>query len=320
MVARQVFPEVIDRLAQSFIVDHNACDEPLSREQLKDRLADKHGLMSAVSDAIDADVIAAAPSLRAVCNFAVGYNNVDVSACNRAGIMVTNTPDVLNEATADFTWALILAVARRIGAAERWTRNGNWDRWKFIQWLGADVHNATMGIVGFGRIGKAVARRARGFSMRVIYHNRHRLTEGIEIDHGVEWASLATLLQQSDFVVLLVPYSSDTHHLIGKSELELMKPGAHLINMARGGVVDDAALVDVLRHGRIAGAALDVFEGEPRFNPGFLGLDNVVMTPHIGSSTRATRMAMAMRAAENLELALSGQRPRDLINAEVFPK
>ncbi len=318
LVAREVFPEVLVRLRQHFEVDDNQADVVLGVEGLKQRLADKAGALTAATDPVTAEVIAAAPSLKAVCNFAVGYNNIDLAACTRAGVMATNTPGVLDDTTADLAWALLMATARRLPAAERWLRNGEWKGWQFIQWLGSDVHHATLGILGMGRIGQTVARRALGFDMKVIYHNRTPLAADQEAAIRASWVDKQTLLREADFLVLLLPYSPATHHTIGAAELALMKPTAHLINVARGGIVDDEALISALRQSRLSGAGLDVFEGEPKFNPGYLELDNVALTPHIGSSSRATRMAMAMTAADNLIAALSGQRPPNLLNPEAF--
>jgi gluconate 2-dehydrogenase len=318
LVSREVFPEVLARLAEHFEVDSNQADVILGVEGLMARLADKAGALTAATDPVTAEVVAAAPSLKAVCNFAVGYNNIDLAACTRAGVMATNTPGVLDDTTADLAWALLMASARRLPAAERWLRNGEWKGWQFIQWLGTDVHHATLGILGMGRIGQTVARRALGFDMKVIYHKRTPLPADKETACHATWVNKETLLRESDFLVLLLPYSPETHHTIGAAELALMKPTAHLINVARGGIVDDQALISALRQRRLAGAGLDVFEGEPKFNPGFLELDNVALTPHIGSSSRATRMAMAMTAADNLIAALSGQRPPNLLNPDVL--
>lgn len=318
LVSREVFPEVLARLAEHFEVDSNQADVILGVEGLRARLADKAGALTAATDPVTAEVVAAAPSLKAVCNFAVGYNNIDLAACTRAGVMATNTPGVLDDTTADLAWALLMASARRLPAAERWLRNGEWKGWQFIQWLGTDVHHATLGILGMGRIGQTVARRALGFDMKVIYHKRTPLPADKETACHATWVDKETLLRESDFLVLLLPYSPETHHTIGAAELALMKPTAHLINVARGGIVDDQALISALRQRRLAGAGLDVFEGEPKFNPGFLELDNVALTPHIGSSSRATRMAMAMTAADNLIAALSGQRPPNLLNPDVL--
>jgi lactate dehydrogenase-like 2-hydroxyacid dehydrogenase len=318
LVAREVFPEVLERLRQHFEVDDNQADVVLGVEGLKARLADKVGALTAVSDPVTAEVIAAAPLLKAVCNFAVGYNNIDLAACTRAGVMATNTPGVLDDTTADLAWALLMATARHIQTSEHWLRAGHWKGFRMNDWLGTDVHHATLGILGMGRIGQTVARRALGFDMKVIYHNRSRLPADKETACRASFVDKQTLLRESDFLVLLLPYSAESHHTIGAAELALMKPTAHLINVARGGIVDDEALISALRQHRLSGAALDVFEGEPKFNPGFLELDNVTLTPHIGSSSRATRMAMAMRAADNLIAALAGQRPPNLLNPDAF--
>jgi lactate dehydrogenase-like 2-hydroxyacid dehydrogenase len=319
LVSRQVFPEVLARLQAHFDVDYNDVDAPLPPAELAARLADKVGAITMLSDRIDASVLAQAPGLKAVCNVAVGYNNFDVPAITAAGVMATNTPGVLDDTTADTAWSLILSSGRRVVGADRWVREGQWKGWKFQDaWLGQDIHHATLGILGMGRIGQAVARRALGFDMQVIYHNRSRLDAEQEKACNAQWVSKEDLLGQSDFLVALVPYSAQTHHAIGAAELAQMKPSAHLINIARGGVVDDQALIEALKAKRIAGAGLDVFENEPALNPGFLGLDNVTLTPHIGSSTRQTRLAMAMLAADNLVAALSGQCPPCLINPETF--
>ncbi|MHB1359642.1 MAG: 2-hydroxyacid dehydrogenase [Rhodocyclaceae bacterium] len=319
LVSRAVFPEVIERLSAHFEVDYNDCDAALPADQLAARLAGKAGAITLLSDRIDAAVLAGAPGLKAVCNVAVGYNNFDLAAITQAGVMATNTPGVLDDTTADMAWALLLASARRIVSADQWVRAGQWQGWKFHDgWFGNDVHHATLGILGMGRIGQAVARRAAGFAMRVLYHNRTPLAADQEAACGAAWVSKETLLREADFLVLLLPYAPATHHIIGAAELALMKPTAHLINIARGGIVDDNALIEALRQKRIAGAGLDVFENEPALDPRFLALDNVVLTPHIGSSTRATRLAMALLAADNLIAALGGQRPPNLLNPEVF--
>jgi lactate dehydrogenase-like 2-hydroxyacid dehydrogenase len=320
LVSRAVFPEVIERLAQHFEVDYHDRDAALPPDQLAARLADKVGAITLLSDRIDATALAGAKQLKAVCNVAVGYNNFDLAAITQAGVMATNTPGVLNDTTADTAWALLLASARRIVSADKWVRDGQWQGWKFHDgWSGNDVHHATLGILGMGRIGQAVARRAAGFDMRVIYHNRNPLPAEQEQACNARWVAKDELLRTSDFLVLLLPYSPAAHHSIGAAEIAAMKPTAHLINIARGGIVDDQALVAALQQKRIAGAGLDVFENEPALDPGYLGLDNVVLTPHIGSSTRATRLAMAMLAADNLIAALGGQRPPNLLNPEVLP-
>ncbi len=316
LVTRMIFPEVIERLGTDYDVDYHDRDNALPPDQLAARLADKDGAVTLLSDRIDAAALAGAKRLKAVCNVAVGYNNFDLAAITQAGVMATNTPGVLNDTTADTAWALLLASARRIVGADQWVRAGQWTGWRFHDdWFGSDVHHATLGILGMGRIGQAVARRAAGFEMRVIYHNRNRL--GPDQEAGARWVGMAELLSQSDFLVLLLPYSPAVQHIIGAAEIAQMKPTAHLINIARGGIVDDGALIEALRQRRIAGAGLDVFENEPALDPRFLGLDNVVLTPHIGSSTRATRLAMASLAADNLVAALAGRRPPNLLNPEV---
>lgn len=314
LVTREVFTEVLDYLARHFDVEANQADTPLAPEELAERLADKAGAMTAITDRIDAPLLARCPQLKAVCNIAVGYNNIDVPACTARGVMVTNTPGVLDDATADFTWALLLAAARRLTEAEAWLRAGEWKGWKLKQFLGADVHGATLGIVGLGRIGRAVAKRARGFDMKVLYHNRERVDAAVERELNAVYAPLDELLAASDFVTLHVPYSQATHHLIGAAELARMKRSAILINAARGGVVDDAALVAALREGRLAAAGLDVFENEPKLLPEFLELKNVVLAPHIASSSASTRLKMAQTAAENLVAALTTGKPPHLVN------
>ena len=314
LVTREVFDEVLAFLGEHLDVEANQQDVPFAPADLRTRLRDKRGVMCALTDRIDAELIEASPSLKAVCNIAVGYNNIDVPACTQHGILVTNTPGVLDETTADLVWALMLATARRLTEAEAYLRNGEWTGWYLKQLLGADVHHATLGIVGMGRIGQVIARRALGFEMDVVYHNRKRLDARTETALRARYASLEELLGQADFVVLQVPYAPATHHLIGARQLAQMKPTAILINAARGGVVDDAALIDALRSGTIQAAGLDVFENEPQLNPAFLALKNVVLAPHIGSSTRATRLAMAMTAARNLVAALSGGTPPNPVN------
>ena len=322
LVTRATFSEIIEQLRERFDVEDNQKDDtPWAGEELKRRLADKDGVLSTGSDRIDSGILDAAPRLKAVCNVAVGYNNIDLAACGERGIVATNTPEVLDDTTADTTWALIMAAARRITEAERWLRAGNWTQgWKHDRLLGQDVHHATLGIVGMGRIGQAIARRAKGFSMRILYHNRTRAPKAVEKELGAKYASLEKLLVESDFVSLNLPYSPEAHHLIGAAQLALMKPTAVIVNAARGGIVDDAALVAALKERRIAAAGLDVFEGEPKFNPGFLEVDNAVLIPHIGSATRATRMKMNLVAVKNLKAALSGRRPPNLLNPEAWSK
>jgi len=319
LVTREVFDETLAYLAQHCEVDSNQEDRALDAEALARRLQDRDGVMCALTDRIEGNLLARCPKLRIVANIAVGYNNIDLAACTARGIMATNTPGVLDDSTADLAWALMLGAARRLTELERRVRAGEWTGWRLKQWLGVDVHHATLGIFGMGRIGQAIARRAAGFEMKVLYHNRTRVAPDVEKTLNATFVTRDELLRQSDFVVLQVPYSPETHHLIGARELKLMKPTAILINSTRGGVVDDAALVAALQDGVIRAAGLDVFENEPRLNPGFLRLDNVVLMPHIGSSTEATRRGMAMTAARNLVAALSGRRPPNLLNPEAKP-
>jgi lactate dehydrogenase-like 2-hydroxyacid dehydrogenase len=315
VIVRGIFPEVVEALRSRFEVVHNDEDRPWVGAELLERLAGSHAIMSTVMDKLDAPVIEACTELKVISNIAVGYNNIDVAACTRRGIRVTNTPGVLDDTTADLTWALLMAAARRIAEGDAYVRAGDWKIAFGVQYfLGADIHDATLGIIGMGRIGQAVARRAGGFDMRVLYHNRSRLPGDEEDRLGARWVERDVLLRESDFVVVMAPYSPATHHLIGAKELALMKPTAILVNSARGGVVDDAALVRALREKRIAGAGLDVFEGEPKLNPGFLELRNVVMTPHIGSASRATRLVMCETAAANLTAVLEGRDPPNPVN------
>ena len=314
LITQEVFGEVIDYLREHFEVETNQQTMPLNPAALRARLAGKDGVLSMLTDRVDQDLLDACAQLKAVCNVAVGYNNIDVAACSARNIKVTNTPGVLNETTADLVWALLLATARRLTEAEAYLRNGEWRGWQLKQLLGVDVHHATLGIIGMGRIGQAIARRALGFEMRVLYQNRRPLSPSIEGPLRAQFTNFGDLLAQSDFVVLQVPYLRETHHLIGARELRSMKSTAILINGARGGIVDDAALIEALQAGTIRGAGLDVYENEPRFNPGFLALQNVVLAPHIGSSSQATRLAMAMTAARNLVAALNGQTPPNWVN------
>jgi glyoxylate/hydroxypyruvate/2-ketogluconate reductase len=322
LVARPTFPDVIERLRQHFDVDVNLGDV-LPQAEFQRRIADKDGVFSA-GELVGEKELAGAPNLKVVANMAVGYNNFDMHAFNAHGVLGTNTPNVLNETTADFGWALMMAAARRVTESEHFLRAGKWGKWSFDSFLGGDVYGATLGVIGMGRIGQALARRATGFDMRVIYHNRSRVAPEIEAKLNAEYASKEDLLKRADHVVLVLPYTKENHHTIGAKEIALMKPTATLTNIARGGIVDDAALIEALRDNRIAAAALDVFEGEPNFNPDFLVLDNVVLTPHIASATEATRRAMANLAADNLIAAL-GEGPRagnppNPINPDVLKK
>ncbi|WP_175769207.1 2-hydroxyacid dehydrogenase [Burkholderia cenocepacia] len=322
LVARPIFPDVIERLKQYFDVDWNDGDA-LAPDALAARLADKDGALTA-GDPVGAATLAAAPRLRVVANMAVGYNNFDMAAFNAANVLGTNTPDVLNESTADFGWALMMAAARRIAESEHWLRAGHWQKWAYDGFLGTDIHGSTLGVIGMGRIGQALARRARGFGMQVIYHNRSRVAPEIEAELNAEYVPKDALLARADHVVLVLPYTKENHHTIGAAELAKMKPTATLTNIARGGIVDDAALAAALRDGTIAAAGLDVYEGEPSVHPALLEVPNVVLTPHIASATEKTRRAMANLAADNLIAALgegprAGQPPNP-INPDVIGK
>jgi glyoxylate/hydroxypyruvate/2-ketogluconate reductase len=315
LVARAIFPEIIDRLNQHFEVETNQEDRVFSEDELAFKLQDKQGIFATLSERIGSALIQSNPQLKAVCNMAVGYNNIDVEAATRAGIVVTNTPDVLNETTADFAWALLMAAARRVGESERWLREGKWEKWRYDSFLGMDLNDSTLGILGMGRIGQAIARRSMGFNMRVIYHNRSRLPQNLEESaNHARYVEKEELFAQADHVVLAVPYSRHVHHIVGKAELALMKPTATLVNIARGGVVDDVALIHALKEGRIGAAGLDVFENEPAFHPEFLNAPNAVLTPHIASASERTRRAMAGCAADNLIAALTGQIPPNPVN------
>ncbi|WCM86409.1 2-hydroxyacid dehydrogenase [Acidovorax sp. NCPPB 3576] len=308
LVARAIFPEVVDRLSQHFEVEANPADAVWSPAELADRLQDKDGALTTGSQRIDAELLARCPRLRIVANMAVGYNNFDVNALTAAGVQGTNTPDVLTETTADFGFALLMATARRMTESEHYLRAGQWTKWSYDMFAGSDVHGSTLGILGMGRIGQGIARRgAHGFGMQVIYHNRSRLSPALEGECGARYVSKEELLRKADHLVLVLPYTAESHHAIGAAELAQMKPTATLVNIARGGIVDDAALAAALRDRRIAAAGLDVFEGEPQVHPDLLTVPNVVLTPHIASATVPTRLAMANLAADNLIAFFDGR-------------
>lgn len=316
LVTRDPFPETLEYLARHCEVEANPVDAPYDRDTLVARLQGKAGAQIFASERIDADLLERCPELRALCNTAVGYNNIDVEACTRRGIAVTNTPGVLDDTVADLAIGLMIAACRRFSEAERIVRAGAWKRSGYKDLLGRDVHGATLGILGLGRIGAAIARRALGFGMRIVYHGRGRAAPEVERALGATWMAKADLLAAADVLMLILPYTRETHHCIGAAELALMRPDAVLVNVARGGIVDDAALVEALRAGRLASAGLDVYEDEPRLHPGLLALENVVLLPHIGSASERTRRAMAMTAARNLVAAVTGRTPPDLVNPE----
>ncbi|KWT72718.1 MULTISPECIES: D-glycerate dehydrogenase [unclassified Variovorax] len=319
LVARSVFPETIARLETHFEVESNQDDQNWSKAQLIQKLQGKQGAFTTGSERIDAEVLAACPELKICANMAVGYNNFDVDAMTARGVLATNAPDVLTETTADFGFALLMATARRITESEHFLRAGKWEKWSYDMFAGSDIHGATLGIIGMGRIGQGIARRgAHGFGMKVIYHNRSRLDPQLEAECKASYASKEDLLKTADHVVLVVPYSPASHHTIGAAELALMKPTATLVNIARGGIVDDAALAQALRDRRIAAAGLDVFEGEPKVHPALLQVPNVVLTPHIASATIPTRRAMAELAADNLVGFLVHGKPVTPLNPVVL--
>lgn len=293
-------------------------DRPMERAALLGLIADKEGLIPMITETVDAELLDRAPRLKMVASMAVGYNNIDVAAATARGVLVSNTPDVLTDATADLTFALILALLRRIVDLDRRMRRGEFRFFAPMQFLSTEVTGKTLGIVGFGRIGKAVAKRARGFDMRVLYHDVQKVGRSAEHGPDPEYADLERLLRESDVVSLHVPLTPETRHLIGRRELSMMKPTAYLVNVARGPVVDEQALLDALKGWRLAGAGLDVYEHEPAVTPGFTELENVVLLPHVGSATIETRIKMASLAAENLRLDLTGGTPPNLLNPEAI--
>ena len=316
LVARAVFPEIIELLKKHFEVEANQTDETWSKAQLAERLRDKDGAFTTGGDRIDAEVLAVCPKLKICANMAVGYNNFDIGAMTAAGVLATNAPDVLTETTADFGFALLMATARRVTESEHYLRAGKWTKWSYDMFAGADIHGATLGVLGMGRIGQGIAKRgAHGFGMKVIYHNRSRLSAALEAECKASYVGKEDLLRTADHVVLVLPYSPESHHTIGAAELALMKPTATLVNIARGGIVDDAALAAALRDKRIAAAGLDVFEGEPQVHPDLLTVPNVVLTPHIASASLPTRLAMARLAADNLVAFFEGKGPLTPINS-----
>ena len=301
LVTRAIFPQVIDRLSAHFEVETNPADDLWDRAELLRRLQGKVGVFTTGVERMDAALLAQCPDLKICANMTVGYNNFDLDAMTAAGVLGTNAPDVLTETTADFGFALLMATARRVTESEHFLRAGQWTRWSYDMFSGAEVHGSTLGILGMGRIGQAIARRgALGFGMQVIYHNRSPLSAALEQECKARYVSKQELLAQADHLVLVVPYSAASHHSIGAPELAMMKPTATLVNIARGGIVDDAALAQALKNRVIAAAGLDVFEGEPSVHPDLLTVPNVVLTPHIASATEGTRRAMAGLAVDNL--------------------
>jgi gluconate 2-dehydrogenase len=320
LMARAVFPEVIEKLSQVAQVHVNEDDAVWSASELTARLQGKQGVFTTGGDRIDEAMIKACPELRICANMAVGYNNFDIPAMTAAGVVATNAPDVLTDTTADLGFALLMATARRLSESEHYLRAGLWTKWSFDMFAGSDIHGSTLGILGMGRIGQGIARRgALGFGMQVIYHNRSRLSPDLEQQLQARYVSKSELLAQADHLVLVLPYSRESHHAIGAAELSQMKPTATLVNIARGGIVDDAALAQALKQRTIAAAGLDVFEEEPKVHPGLLEVPNVVLTPHIGSASIPTRKAMAHLAADNLVAFFTGKPLLTALNPDPRP-
>lgn len=318
LISHAVFHETIERLSKHFHVETNQDNAVWSTQEFIAKLQGKQGLLTG-TQRVDAALLAACPELKICANMAVGYNNFDLNAMTAAGVIGTNTPDVLTEATADMGFALLMATARRVSEGEAYLRGGQWKGMRFDMLLGADIHGATLGILGMGRIGRAVAKRgAHGFSMKVIYHNRSPLTPELEREVNARYVSKTELFKQADHVVLVLPYTPENHHTVGSAEIELMKPTATLVNIGRGGLIDENALAAALGAGKILGAGLDVFEGEPTVNPALTAMKNVVLTPHIGSATVPTRMAMANLAADNLIAYLTQGQAKTPLNPELL--
>ncbi len=307
LVTRALFPEHLARLATEVDATLNQADEPIPGDELARLAAGYDAVLCSSGDRIDDAVLAGADRLKVVSTISVGTNHINLAGCERRGIVVTNTPDVLTETTADMGWALMMAAARRVTESEHWLRAGHWQRWSLDQFLGADVHHSTLGILGMGRIGQALARRASGFAMKVVYHNRSRLAPAIEDECRARYVARDRLFEEADHVVLVLPYTRENHHIVGAEQLARMKPTATLTNIARGGLIDEEALADALESGRLGAAGLDVYEGEPTINPRLLTLKRVALTPHLGSASRDTRHAMGMLAIENLVDVLAGR-------------
>jgi lactate dehydrogenase-like 2-hydroxyacid dehydrogenase len=318
LVTKRIYPEAIELLRQHAEVDYVDSDDGLSAEELAERTCGKQAIVSQLTDRFDAAVIERLAGVRSISNVAVGFDNIDVPAATRQGVLVTNTPDVLTDTTADFAFALLMAAARRVVEGHHYVHSGKWRKWYIDLLVGQDIHHRTIGIFGMGRIGQAMARRAGGFSMRVLYHDAIRAPEALEKSLGLEYAGVEELLRQSDFISLHVPLLAETRHMIGAAQLEMMKPNAILVNTSRGPVVDEAALAEALDRNVIAGAGLDVFEQEPKVHPLLLKLENVVLAPHVASGSIDTRRKMSLMAAENALAALDGKQPPNLVNPEAL--
>jgi glyoxylate reductase len=318
LATRPLFPAARTILDATCDVEYFPPGEHPSRQDLLRRVKDKEGLVCLLTDAVNEELLRNAPKLRIASNVAVGFDNIDLAVCTKRGVVATNTPGVLDETTADFAWALMMAVARRIPEGEALARSGKWPGWDLDQLVGADVWGKTLGVVGFGRIGRAMARRASGFKMKVLYHDAARVSDDVEQELHAEFRDFNSLLAESDFVSVHVPLTPDTRGMFSGPKLFRMKPTAFLINTSRGPVVDENGLVAALEAGKIAGAALDVYENEPFILPG-LKRNNVVLAPHMASASLETRTRMACIAAENITALFRGQRPPNMLNPEVLP-
>jgi glyoxylate reductase len=317
LATRPLFPAAQDILNAGCEVDYWTQPERISKEELFQRIKDKEGLVCLLTEKVNEELLVAAPKLRIAANVAVGYDNIAVADCTKRGVVATNTPGVLDETTADFAWTLLMAVARRLGEGEALARSGEWKGWDLDQLVGADVWGKTIGLVGFGRIGRAVARRAAGFQMKVIYNDAVRVPLDVERGFHAEYRDLSALLGEADFVSVHVPLLPETRGLFNAKTFSQMKPTSFLINTSRGPVVDEAALVQALESKKIAGAALDVYEHEPLIHAG-LKRPNVVLAPHIASASLETRTKMACMAAENVTALFKGRRPPNILNPEVL--
>jgi glyoxylate reductase len=318
LVTGRLPQEIMTSLSEKYEAEINREDEPFNRQKLLDGIKDKDGLLSMITDVVDEDMLNRANSLKMIAQFGVGYNNIDVTAATKRGIPVSNTPGVLTDATAELAFALILAISRRLVEGDRMTREGRFRCWAPMLFLGREVTGKTLGIIGMGKIGKAVAQRATCFKMPILYHSRNRISISEEKELMAKYVDMKALLSQSDFISLHVPLSDETRHLVGSQELSLMKPTSYLINTSRGPVVDEKALLQALRRKKIGGAGLDVYENEPALTPGLAELDNVILLPHVGSGTLETRFRMAAMAVANLNAGLSGQVPPNLVNPDVL--
>lgn len=319
-IARPIFHQTVEKLKRETHVDMNAEDRVLSKAELMSHLRDADGAMTLVTDAVDRKVMESSARLKVVANFAVGVNNIDLDAANSLGVVVTNTPGVLTETTADFAWTLLMAAARRIVEADKFTRAKQFKAWGPKMFLGHDVYGKTLGLIGLGRIGQAVGRRAAGFNMNVLFHDPGPVSEDLVKELGLHRTPLEEIYREADFISLHVPLLPETEHLLNDTTFAMMKPTCIVVNTSRGPVVDEKALVRALKNGRIAGAALDVYEREPAIEPELFELDNVILAPHIASASHSTRLTMCMIAADNLLAVLKGMRPPNLVNTEVWEK